>query len=201
MAYQITFTTTFADGAPPYDVWIESQPSSIFTGDIAIQAAGKTPAQILASRMTSYTDPAKGFISSTVTTEGNINRLVELWESQEDVILARKSVIKDNPVGTIAGAVDSNVITGTGTTFTTDVAVGSQITEITDRETIIGIVKSIESNTSLTLINPLTLGQIGVENFSGLSYRVDYPSGPADFLYQTYANTYIVSIDVTTANI
>ena len=205
MPYQITYTTTFANGAPPYDEWVAAQTSKIFPTELMEQVGTKTPIEVLNSRVTEVTDPSKGFISSTITSAGNVNTLVELWETQADAIAAQdvRPITLTSAAGTIAGAANSDIITGTGTSFTTDAPVGYVfvVTLSNVLATSIGIIKSVESDTSLTLVNPVSATNVGVDTFDGLTYIAEYPTAPSNFLYSTYSNTYIVSTEVTTANI
>lgn len=53
--------------------------------------------------------------------------------------------------GTISSSINSAIITGTSTSFTTEISVGSAIK--TNADETIGTVASIQSNTSLTLVN------------------------------------------------
>ena len=56
--------------------------------------------------------------------------------------------------GTITIAANSTQVTGTGTSFLSDFAVGNTVVSFTYSATKIGVVKSIQSNTSMTLSSP-----------------------------------------------
>ncbi|WP_300977570.1 GEVED domain-containing protein, partial [Flavobacterium sp.] len=83
------------------------------------------------------------------------------------------SNVNINRVGTISSLSSSSVVTGTGTSFLTELAVGSVIT--TQTGTTIGTVLSIASNTSLTLTANAS------NNVTNQSYRTTSgPPSPVD---------------------
>lgn len=199
MAYQVTFTTTFANSAPEYDVWVGEQTSSIFPDELLAAVNGKTPKELLDEMIVIQTNPADGFVSTTSNREGDVTTTVEVWESQEAFDKSREAIVKEAPSGTISTDPGSTIVTGSGTSFTSDVAVGNDIAAIIDGTPIrLGAVTLITNDTSLTIDYP----NLDINTaITGATYHVKTPKLPTDFIYQTYSNTYIVSVDITYANI
>lgn len=211
MAYQVTYTTTFQSNAVPYDEWLESIDANVVLLDYEY-IINTSPKQVVEERNQTMLDPAQGFISEQFTKDGNVNTLVQLWDSQEAYQNAFAIKYEDsigNP-GTISCSANSNIITGTGTSFTslvdpTDliqvkatadlVALNGNV--IPDKNIFtLGQVASIESDTSLTLYNANPYyGMTDVE------YIITNSMSITDYLNQLYAKNYIVSTEITTANV
>lgn len=188
MAFQVTYTTTFKAGAPGYDEWTRGLASSEITG-----AGDRSPSEIFDNRVTEVLDPVVGFISSEVTTNGNTNVLVETWESQQAYEEAMMRV-KTSGAGTISASADSAVVTGVGTAFTSEVAVGEVLCDCTTGRVDIGIVASVESDVSLTL-SDLAF------DCTNVVYETRKDTTADNSLYDLYAATYIESAEVTPATV
>lgn len=188
MAFQVTYTTTFKDGAPGYDEWTSGLSSSEISG-----AGARTPSEVLSNRITEVLDPAIGFISSEVTTNGNTNVLVEVWESQkayEEAIIR----VKTSGSGTISASANSAVVTGVGTAFTSEVAVGDVLCDCSNGHVDLGIVASVESDVSLTLSDLAS-------DRTNVVYDTREDTTADNSLYNLYSVNYIESSEVTTATI
>ena len=109
-----------------------------------------------------------------------------------------------NKTGTMTSTLSSTAITGTGTSFTTELAVGDVLYRSSDNA-LIGIVKSIASNTSLTLQNCTIIGFSGVAfktqkatvTGSGTLFSTEMTVG--DRIYNT-SNTYLGTVASITSN-
>lgn len=84
MPYKTTAITRKSSAAiPDFDEWLDQQDSSILAD--YPECVGKTPAQVLQESMEVYSDPAKGFISSSsrVSDDGLSWTWETIWESRE----------------------------------------------------------------------------------------------------------------------
>jgi len=197
MAFQVTKVTTKADiSAPNLTEWLNSLPDDYLAADYPT-TAGQTPSEFVSDFVTNevYT-PSKGFISeeNASSEDKSVWTSVTLWDSQADYEADLANGSKDTqPItGTVSASNTSATVTGTGTAFTTDLFVGANLTAGFDNlsTAYIGVVESIESDTSLTLVaasaNNMPDKAIYVMNDDGDAY---------EFLLTTYNN------DVSTANV
>lgn len=161
MAFQVTKVTTKSDiSAPNLTEWLNSLPDDYISSDYPT-TAGQTPAEFVSDFVTTnvYT-PSKGFISeeNASSEDKTVWTSVTLWDSQADYEADIANGIRaEAPIaGTSTASNTSATLTGTGTSYTTDLFVGANLTAgFNDFTTShIGVVASIESDTSLTLVAP-----------------------------------------------
>ncbi len=201
MAFQVVYTTVFADNAPLYDEWVALQDASLISQFSAI-TGNLTPAEVMAESIHYIHDIAEGFVDSTITNSDNTNTLTEIWESQaayESRLTMNKAVL----AGNITLTANSAVVSGVGTAFTTDLSVLDNIvkTEVDANNAVsgvtIGAVASIESDTQLTLTDAWPNADITDTGFT-VSQSIFMVTG---FIYSEYANAYIVSNSITTSTV
>ena len=197
MSYQITYTNTKNQASDPsFPEWVSSLDDNYLT-ELYPELNGATPAEVLDSVVISSQDPAAGFISAvnTVSDDGSITTLVELWENQAAWQAAQTTVNPeadpDCNVGTISCSTTSTTVTGTGTNFN-HLLYNDRL--VTSTGTIIGNVDSITSNTSLTLQS-----NAGIDLTDATLWLVGHKPLAIDYLYDQYP--YTVTTEVTTANV
>lgn len=86
---------------------------------------------------------------------------------------ANDTWISGNLTGTISTSTSNKTVTGSGTSFTTQLAAGAALYR-TDGTTLIGVVATVNSNTSITLVNNAN------NNNSGASFRTRKVPGVND---------------------
>ena len=205
MSYQVTYTTVYAPNAPGQDAWLLTLDSSILSSFSSLEVQSRTPAEIMDSRINDITDPALGFISSTINKDGDTVILTETWESESAYIAAQNQIKISAATGSITYTSPGPTVTGSGTSFTSEVSVGDELFIIdnidgVDVGTTLGaLVQSIESDTSLTLnTNPMDYVAIDAHNHA---FEVRKPQNIANYLAELFSNTYVISTNITTANV
>ena len=218
MPYQITsvMTKNSADD-PNFDEWLASLDSGFLDSEYP-EWSGNTPSEVVSAITGNFiNDPAAGFISeeSSVNDDNTVWTWTSLWESQDawfesqdkgefDITIDRSK----RPIGNITASTTSDVITGAGTSFLTDVSVTDTLfergglgdnpadpTAITDPWEVLGVVKSVESNTSLTLTTN------SAHNIESSWYYVEPRKSALAYLQNLYDETYPKTVTITEANI
>ena len=201
MAFQVVYTTVFADNAPLYDEWVALQDASLISQFSEI-TGNLTPAEVLEESIQYIQNVAEGFVDSYISISGNTNTLTETWESQA-VYESRLPMNKGELSGNITLTANSTVVTGVGTSFTTDASVLDTIVHtITDANNTVsivpcGTVASIQSDTQLTLVEAYPHADLSSDGYSVSQpiFIVD------DFIFSEYANAYIVSTSIVTSTV
>ena len=196
MAYQVTFVNTKNNSDDPeFPDWVGTL-SDDYLNPLYPELNGATPTDVL-DAVPNAMDPANGFISSqfTVSADGTVGTLVELWDSQESYETF-KNTIDPAPdtncnVGTISCSTTSTTVTGTGTNFTHLVYNDALFTS---GGIVIGNVASVANDSSLTLQS----------NASGdLTDNSEWVVGhkPSALIYLHLQYPYTVTTEITTANV
>jgi hypothetical protein len=205
MSYQVTYTTVYAPNAPDWDAWLLTLDSGILSSFSSLEVQSRTPAEIMDSRINDITNPALGFISSTVSKDGDTVTLIETWETEAAYITAQKQIKISAASGSITYTSPGPTVIGSGTAFTSEVSVGDELFIIDNIDGVdVGmslgaLVQSIESDTSLTLnTDPLEYVANDAHNHA---FEVRKPQNIANYLAELFSNTYVLSTNITTASI
>ena len=193
MAYQVTYTTTFQANAVPYDEWVASQNPS------TLAEYGSPNPTVVFEDQIKLLDPANGFISEEKTENDNTITISQLWESEELYNSSRDRFVQGT--GTITKVDGSTTISGTGTSFTTELSVGAELYNCFtgNGHGLHSKVVSIESDTSLTVdpaFGSCTNAAFDFKDASDVSREAT-----TNALYNLYASTNIVSSNTTYANV
>lgn len=218
MPYQITsvMTKNSADD-PNFDEWLASLDSGFLDSEYP-EWTGNTPSEVVSSMVgTHINDPATGFISeeSSVNDDNTVWTWTSLWESQSAWFSSQEkgeyNTVVDKskrPAGNITASTTSATITGVGTSFLTDVSVTDTIfergglgynppdpNETSDPWEVLGVVKSIESDTSLTLTAN------SAHDIESSWYYIEPKKSALVYLQNLYDETYPKTVTTTEANI
>ena len=173
MSYQITYTNTKNQVSDPsFPEWVSSLEPD-YLNALYPELDGATPEQVLENVVEESLDPAEGFISSenTVSDDGAVSTLVELWESQAAYDASRKianpEIDSNCNVGTITFSTTSNTVTGTGTQFNHMIFGDKIVIYNPDQPSTPGAftVSSVTNYTSLTLQSNTEIDMTDVNNW------------------------------------
>lgn len=104
MRYKVTnITTKSSADVPDFDEWL-SQQDALLLSEFP-ECAGKTPSQVIQESMAVYSDPSRGFISSSsrVSDDGLSWTWETIWESKEAF---KNSINKTNNIELDVAVVD-----------------------------------------------------------------------------------------------
>lgn len=191
MAYQVTYTTTFTTNAVPYDDWIASLDPAVLA-----EFGSPEPSDVFDEQVLTL-NPAQGFISEEIARNDNVNTIVQLWETKDAYERLNNQLALGS--GTITKVAESTTISGTGTSFISELSVGDEICNCDDNHSILGKVVSIESDTSLTVDAVWT--ECTNTDFEFRNSTKSDNLKASYTLYNLYSNTYIVSSTTTYANV
>ena len=209
MAYRVTITNIKTNpDSPSFSDWVDSLAGSDILDARYPEYTGRTPSDIVSTTVAEKIEnPAAGFIS----VENTETTYTTVWESQqayEDAMEAGRITTPHNTTplsGTISLSTTSPTVVGVGTAFLTDAEVGGYIhitVETTDsnnsvvaHDTTVGIIQSIESDTSLTLEDNST------NTAQDIGYHTEPKMSAFTFLQERYNSLYPVTSTIETANV
>lgn len=206
MAFVVTSVMTKGNiSDPDFDAWCSSvlDPNVVYAQFPDLTGI---PISTIITDETSnnFSNPADGWISDeiTVNADKSVWTGVSTWESQEYYLNAinKLNIANSLPetLGNISCTNSSPIVTGTSTNFLTAMQVGDTLTSKFDSSNVtVGVVASIESNTSLTLVENAA--------YSIADHRYDNENSsveptPYNFIMSLYNGTYILTTETTFAN-
>lgn len=204
MAFVVTNTNTKQKDDLDFSTWLNTvlDPNLVYAQ--YPELTGLSMAAIVdAERTALVANVTAGFVSeeSFLSADETVATEITTWESQPDYENAVKKVLGREPIrqsGNITCSTDSRTVTGISTHFQSNLSINDTITSYnlanSAMETI-GIVASIESDTSLTLnanasFNVTDKGYVLVTKKSALA-----------FIQDLYNQTYPVTTETTFANV
>lgn len=202
MAFVVTLVTTKSNSDHPnFATWSRSLDANVVYERFP-ELTGISVPNIIEQGVNELINPSAGFITEEVSDneDGSVRTTVTTWESQQDYLDAmEKANASKSYAGNITCNTSSTIVTGNGTTFTVNCSVGSTIQSYnitSDSKEELGVISSIESDTSLTLESNAAFNVSDLR--AGLSYD---PVKPLAFLQLLYQKTYPVTTEITFANV
>ena len=109
----------------------------------------------------------------------------KLGNSIEVVVVDSNTFQYQSHAGTVTSTTSSKTVTGSGTAFLSTLKIGEVLHKADASHSIIGVVASIESNTSLTLVNfgKIAVSAVAFEVSIATSYTGQFTSAPATSSY------------------
>jgi hypothetical protein len=203
MAFVVTKVSTKGNVSDPdFSSWLSTLDPNVLSGFPDV--AGQTPQEVVDSYMENVVNVVSGgFVSEevTVSDDQSVTTLVTTWESQSQFELHanRGYGFEDPTPGNISTTTDSNIVTGYGTFFTSNLQIGANIIAqefVGDIVALVGTVQSIESDTSLTLTE-----NASINANVHLGYGLYSEETPLAFLCNLYASLYLTTVETTYANV